>query len=174
MTAAMPRMRADELFESTFAARWARREQLDVGTRAVHRAVLRLLLAGAGPVGDAAIAAESRLGLDAVEAALAQLDDADFLLVSEGRVRLAYPLSAMPTAFAVAFAGGRLCHACCAVDALGLPAMIGEAATIRAACHHCGEALSLRVGPDGPADSHDAMVWVGERGDLRGKASDAL
>jgi hypothetical protein len=34
--------------------------------------------------------------------------------------------------------------------------------------------LSRRVGPAGPADSHDAMVWVGERGDLRGKASDAL
>jgi len=59
-------------------------------------------------------------------------------------------------------------------DALGLPAMAGEAVTVRASCHHCGEALSLRVGPEGPADSHDVMVWVGERGDLRGKASDAL
>ena len=170
----MPRRRADELFELTFAARWARREQLDVETRAVHRAVLRLLLAGAGPVGGAALAAESGIGRDAVEAALAQLDAADFLRVSEGSVRLAYPLSAAPTGFAVTFAGGRLSHACCAVDALGLSAMTGEAATIRAACHHCGEALTLRVGPEGPADSHEVMVWVGERGDLRGKASDAL
>jgi hypothetical protein len=174
LTVALPRKRADELFESAFATRWARREQLDVETRAVHRAVLRLLLAGAGPIGGAAITAESGLGPDAVEAALSQLDAADFLLVSEGRVRLAYPLSAEPTGFAVTFAGGRSCHACCAIDALGLPAMAGEAVTVRASCHHCGEALSLRVGPDGPADSPDVMVWVGERGDLRGRARDVL
>lgn len=174
MNESMPRKRADELFDAAFAAKWARRRQLDAETRAVHRAVLRLLLAGAGPVAGAAIAADSGLGRDAVEAALAQLDAADFLFVSEGRVRLAYPLSAAPTGFAVTFVGGRSCHACCALDALGIPAMTGEAVTVRASCHHCGEALSLRVGPEGPADSPEVMVWVGERGDLRGKACDAL
>ena len=139
-----------------------------------RRAVLRCLLAGSGPAASAEIAAKAGLALDRVEAALDRLDTADFLLVSEGRVHLAYPLSAAPTGFAVVFDGGRLCHACCAIDALGLPAMTGEPATIRATCHHCGEALTLRVGPQGPADAHEVMVWVGERGDLRGKACNAL
>ena len=150
------------------------RQGLDLETSAVHRVVLRCLLAGTGPVAAAQIAADSGLAPDVVEAALSRLDTADLVLVTEGRVRLAYPLSAVPTAFAVAWDDGRLCHACCAIDALGLPAMTGEAATVGAACHHCGEALTLRVGPNGPADSHDVMVWVGERGDLRGKACDAL
>lgn len=170
----MPRKRADELFDAAFAVKWAVWQGLDPETRAVHRAVLRRLLAGAGPAAGAEIAADAGLAPDAVEAALVRLDTADLVLLTQGRVRLAYPLSAVPTAFAVAFEGGRLCHACCAVDALGLPAMTGEAATIRAVCHHCGEALILRVGPEGPADSHDVMVWVGERGDLRGRACDAL
>ena len=170
----MPRKAADELFDAAFAARWAGVQGLDLETSAVHRAVLRCLLAGTGPVAAAQIAADSGLAPDVVEAALTRLDAADFLLVTEGRVRLAYPLSAVPTAFAVAWDDGRLCHACCAIDALGLPAMTGEAATIRAPCHHCGEALALRVGPEGPADSQEVMVWVGERGDLRGKACDAL
>lgn len=170
----MPRKRAEELFDTAFAAKWADHQRLDGETRAVHRAVLRLLLAGAGPIAGAAIAAASGLALDSVEAALGRLELADFLLVTEGRVRLAYPLSAAPTGFAVAFEDGRICHACCAIDALGLPAMTGETAIIRASCHHCGEALALRVGPEGPADSHDLMVWVGERGDPRGKACDTL
>lgn len=174
MNASMPRKRADELFDGTFAAKWMVRRELDGETRAVHRAVLRCLLARPAPVAGAEITAVSGLASGAVEAALARLDTADLLLMTEGRVRLAYPLSAAPTAFAVSFEGGRLCHACCAIDALGLPAMTGEPATIRAACHHCHEALTLRVGPDGPADSHEVMVWVGERGDLRGKACDGL
>ena len=160
MGTAMPRRPADELFDAVFAAKWAVRQGLDPETGAVHRAVLRRLLAGTGPIAAAEIAADSGLAPAAVTAALARLDTAD--------------LSAAPTAFAVAFEGGRLCHACCAIDALGVPAMAGEAATIMAACHHCGEALTLRVGPEGPADSHEVLVWVGERGDLRGKACDVL
>lgn len=174
MNESMPRRRADELFDAAFAAKWVIRQGLDGETRAVHRAVLRCLLASPGPAASAEIAAEAGLAHNRVEAALDRLDAADLLLVSEGRVQLAYPISAAPTGFAVAFEGGRLCHACCAIDALGLPAMTGEPAIIRAACHHCGEALTLRVGPQGPVDSPEAMVWVGERGDLRGKACDAL
>ena len=174
MNVAMPRRRADELFDAAFATRWTAREELDGETRAVHRAVIRRLLAGGGPPGEGEVAADCGLDAGAVAAALARLDSADLILMTEGRVRLAYPLSAAPTAFAVALDGGRRCYACCALDALALPAMTGEAATLRASCHHCGEALTLRVEPGGPADSHEVMVWVGERADLRGKACDAF
>lgn len=92
----MPRMRADELFDGSFAAKWLVRGELDRPTRAVHRAVLRCLLAGAGPIAGAEIAAVSGLPSRAVEAALARLDTADFLPMIEGRVRLAYPLSSRP------------------------------------------------------------------------------
>src|SRR4029453_344323 len=99
----MPRRRADELFDAAFAAKWAVRQALDEETRAVHRAVIRRLLAAGGPNRAAGGAGDRGVGPAAGAAALARLDTADLiLLVTEGRVRLAYPLSAAPTAFAVA------------------------------------------------------------------------
>jgi hypothetical protein len=52
--------------------------------------------------------------------------------------------------------------------------MLGEAVTVRAGCHHCDERFELTVTPAGPADNAAVMAWVGERGDLRGKACTAL
>jgi hypothetical protein len=46
--------------------------------------------------------------------------------------------------------------------------------TVRSLCHHCGEAFGLEVTPQGPVGGGDLMAWVGERGDLRGKACTSL
>jgi hypothetical protein len=103
-----------------------------------------------------------------------ELDARDLVAVSGGQVVLAYPWSGTPTAFVTVLADGRQRWACCAIDALGVPAMLGQPVTVRAGCHHCGEPIELAVTPSGPPAGSDVMAWVGERGDLRGKACTAL
>jgi len=88
-------------------------------------------------------------------------------------VVLAYPWSATPTAFVMGLSGGSERWACCAIDALGIAAMLGEAVQVRTRCHHCAEPLRLDVSPQGPAAA-GVMAWVGKREDLRGKACTAL
>jgi hypothetical protein len=89
-------------------------------------------------------------------------------------VVLAYPWSGTPTAFVAELDGGRERWACCAIDALGLAPMLGRPVTVRARCHHCDEKLRLRVEPTGPVGGDGVMAWVGDRGDLRGKACTSL
>jgi Alkylmercury lyase len=44
---------------------------------------------------------------------------------------LAYPFSASPTPFLVRLPDGRERHVCCAIDALGIAPMVGQAVEIR-------------------------------------------
>ena len=166
MSVSFPRRAAADLMDATFLAKWADREAIGSAARAALREILDRLVADGGPVDIAT------LGHPA--AAVDELDARDLVYVSGGRVMLAYPWSGTPTAFVVVLADGRERWACCAIDALGVPAMLGEAVTVRAGCHHCHERLELTVTPAGPADNAAAMAWVGERGDLRGKACTAL
>jgi hypothetical protein len=106
--------------------------------------------------------------------AVAELDERDLVYVSDGQVVLAYPWSGTPTPFLTVLADGRERWACCAIDALGVPAMLGQPVTVRTACHHCAERFALTVTPDGPVGDERVMAWIGERGDLRGKACTAL
>jgi hypothetical protein len=65
-----------------------------------------------------------------------------------------------PTAFAMRLSAGRERWAGCAIDTLGIAAMLGEAVHLHARCHHCEAPLDLDATPDGP--------------DPRGKACTAL
>ncbi len=99
------------------------------------------------------------------EARLADVLQAEDLIQLRGdRVEIAYPFSAIPTAFTVQFAGGAERYACCAIDALGMAPMLGEPAHIASPCHHCQAHLALKVGPEGVGPgSEEVMVWVGSR-----------
>jgi hypothetical protein len=110
-----------------------------------------------------------------VREALARLDAEDLLQIRAGRVELAYPFSAAPTAFVVDLGGERGARfACCAVDALGLAPMLGRPVSIRSRCHHCAAPLALSVSPAGPGPEAAAiMVWVGKRAEDR-RACDSL
>jgi hypothetical protein len=152
--------------DATFLARWADRETIGSAARAALREILDRLVTDGGPV-DIATLGHDRAVVD-------ELDARDLVYVSDEKVVLAYPWSGTPTAFVVVLADGRERWACCAIDALGVPAMLGETVTVRAGCHHCHERLELTVTPAGPADNPAVMAWVGERGDLRGKACTAL
>jgi Alkylmercury lyase len=166
MRTAFPLRSAAELMDEAFLAKWTERATLSAGARAALAEVLDRLVADGRPIPVAALAASP--------AAIDELDTRDLVYVSGGQVVLAYPWSGTPTAFVTVLADGRERWACCAIDALGIPAMLGQPVTVRASCHHCGERLELAVTPTGPASGGGVMAWIGERGDLRGKACTAL
>jgi hypothetical protein len=166
MSPAFPLRSAAELMDATFLAKWTARAALSAGARAALREILDRLLADGGPVPVASLAA-SRTAVD-------ELDTRDLVYVSGDQVVLAYPWSGTPTAFVTVLADGRERWACCAIDALGIPAMLGQPVTVRAGCHHCDERFELAVTPTGPVSGGGVMTWIGERGDLRGKACTAL
>jgi hypothetical protein len=67
-------------------------------------------------------------------AGLRRLAAADVLaFTADGQIRAAYPFSAAPTAIQVSWPGGPQVHAMCAIDALGMSAMLGCPVTITAA-----------------------------------------
>jgi hypothetical protein len=133
--------------------------------RGVLPHVLRLFVEQAGPVSRAALT-EAVPGLTAarLDRELARLDAQDHLLLQDGAVVLAYPFSGLPNAFAVGLANGQERYACCAIDALGIAAMLRQRIDIRSRCHHSGEPLALVADPAGPEPAAAGMmVWVGER-----------
>ena len=167
MTPALPiRTAAELLADADFEARWRERESIGPAARAALRDILARFAAAGGPVDLAHLAHSPE--------AVAELDARDLAYVQDGRVILAYPWSGTPTAFAMHLSAGRERWACCAIDALGIAAMLGEAVQVRSSCHHCDEPLTLDVTPDGPVGAKDVFAWVGKREDLRGKACTAL
>jgi len=81
-----------------------------------------------------------------------------------GRVTGAYPLTARPTEHRVAW-DGRTVHALCAVDALGVGAMVGADVTIESRCRACGAAIRATTKAKGTAlgqiTPSTTVVWAG-------------
>lgn len=103
-----------------------RRAPAERGLRAVHQAVLRHFAAeGAAPDTTALEPIAAVAGRTAADV-LAELDREDFLtLDAAGRIRAAYPFSAVETRHRVRLESGAQVWSMCAVDALGISAMLG-------------------------------------------------
>ena len=109
-----------------------RQERLPGPLRELHRAVLRRFLAtGAPPTARWLRQAAADAGLDA--SAVDDLADADAVHVVNGVVTVAYPFSGTPTPHRVELDGQPAVYAMCAIDALGMSAMLGHPVTITAA-----------------------------------------
>lgn len=164
--------RAATLMDATFDAKWAVRESVGPQARRLLALILRSFVEDGGPVNIGTLSGAG--SEDERHRAVAELDAHDLILVESGLVVLAYPFAGRPTGFVTVLPGGRERHACCAVDALGIPAMLGVPATIRARCHDCGDPLEFEVAPTGPPAGSELMVWIGDREDLRAKACTSL
>ncbi len=163
--------RGEDLLDAEFTAKWQDRQRLASLPRTVLGAILAEFIRSGGPVKVDDIVARLRAYPPGeVTIAVRELDEADMILVDHAHVMIAYPFASPVTAFRVRLVDGRERYAVCAVDALGIAAMLGQPVTIRSPCHHCGAPLQIDVAPDGPIGPSDIMVWVGERGDLRKKA----
>jgi len=140
-----------------------KRAGLAAGPRAVLQAVLRAFAAtGQAPVPADLQAIASHPGT-AVGEALAGLAAADVLgLDDQGRIRMAYPFSATPTPHVVAIAGGPRVYSMCAVDALGIPPMLGTDAVITSSDPVTGEPVTVTFrGGQASWDPPTAVVFSG-------------
>ncbi len=166
---AFPVKSASELMDAEFDARWSERESIGPNARSVLGEILDRFVADGGPISVASLGHESRA--DAVHAAVTELDAKDLIALRDGHVVLAYPFAAAPTGFVTQLASGVERHACCAIDALGVAAMLREPIVVRARCHHCGAPLELPVTPDGAAGPAGVMAWIGRWDTVRSGAS---
>ncbi len=152
-----------ELVDPELEARWTTRRA--ARETEILQAILRAFVERPDPVlVDEIIRAFPGRAREDVRAALMRLDADDLIQTRDGRVDLAYPFSATPTAFVVHLSGRGDRYVCCAIDALGVAPMLGEAVRIRSRCHHCEEPIELSANPFGPGpDTEGVMVWAGKR-----------
>lgn len=135
------------------------------GWRAVHQAVLRSFAAtGQAPELAELEAVAAPFGVPAGQV-LTELAAEDFLtLDAEGRIVAAYPFSAVPTDHVVQIADGPQAWSMCAIDALGIPAMLGRDATITSKDPATGAAIRVRFHYGVASWSPDtAVVFYGSR-----------
>ncbi|MGF1429269.1 alkylmercury lyase family protein [Kitasatospora sp. LaBMicrA B282] len=135
------------------------------GLRALQQAVLRSFATTGGAPEVADLEEVSRpFGLPAARV-LAELAAEDFLtLDEEGRIRAAYPFSAVPTAHVVQIAGAARVWSMCAIDALGIPAMLGGDAVITSTDPLSGAPVRVEFA-DGKTrwQPESAVVYYGAR-----------
>jgi hypothetical protein len=125
------------------------------GLRAVHQRVLRAFADTGKPPSTADLdEAAAPFGTDG-RAVLALLHTADFLrLEPGGAISAAYPFSAVATPHIVRIENGPMVFSMCAIDALGIAAMLGRAVTISSAEPGTGAPITVTI----PA-SKGRAVW---------------
>ncbi|MFE3190543.1 organomercurial lyase [Nocardia sp. NPDC059240] len=134
----------------------------DPTARAVHRVILRFFAEqGRPPATDELAEAVAGQGIPLAEV-LRQLHDADAIrLDSAGAVASAYPFSATPTPHRVQIDGGRVVYAMCAVDALGLAAMLDTDIAVASVDPVTGAPIAVTVRRRRPlADPPSVVVFV--------------
>jgi Alkylmercury lyase len=132
---------------------------LSPAARSVHRTILRWF-ATTGRAPDPAALADVVPGGHHVQVVLGELHDRDVVrLDGQGRIRAAYPFSAVPTAHQVATAGGPTVYAMCAIDALGIADMLSVDVAITSVDPVSGEQIRVAV-VDGRAGWHPESAVV--------------
>jgi hypothetical protein len=142
-----------------------RRAPAEGGLRAVHQSVLRAFAETGRPPRLAVVeAAAAPLGVSA-PVVLARLAAEDFLtLDSQGEIAAAYPFSAQPTGIEVTLLSGVNVASMCAIDALGISAMLGTDAVIDATDPVSGEPIRVAVtGGAARWEPASAVVLYGAR-----------
>ncbi|MFJ1551756.1 organomercurial lyase [Streptomyces sp. NPDC088246] len=135
------------------------------GLRAVHQQILRHFAAtGAAPDAQMLQPVAAGAGRNAMEV-ITELADEDFLTLDEtGNIRAAYPFSAAPTRHRVRLESGVEVWSMCAIDALGIPAMLGQDAVISSVDPVSGDPITV-TSSTGTAwgEPATAVVFVGQR-----------
>ena len=134
--------------------------------QALYRAVLATFAATGAPPLLRAAAEQAQLSAEQAEAGLRELAEADVVAVdARGAVIGVFPLSPVPTRHRVQVAGRPVLHAMCAVDALGIPAMLGEAGVVTSTDPTTGQTITVVIG-DGElsVEPSDAVVLLATTG----------
>ncbi|MFD8474882.1 alkylmercury lyase family protein [Streptomyces globisporus] len=142
-----------------------RRASAEGGLRAVHQAVLRHFAdTGTAPGSEVLEPVAAQAGRTARQV-LAELAAEDFLTLDEaGQIRAVYPFSAVPSRHRVRIDGGAEVWSMCAIDALGIPAMLQADVVISSTDPVNGEPVTVTTqGGAATWKPEDAVVFVGER-----------
>jgi Alkylmercury lyase len=142
-------------------------ESVSGPARQVQLAVLTAFAAIGQPPSPAEIERLIRAGGGEPDRVRAELTAADMLAFSaDGSVRAAYPFSPVPTSIEVSWADGPHVYAMCAIDALGMSAMLGCPVIIRAAEPDTGHGIVVAVDGDRARwTPRSAVVFAGTAGD---------
>jgi alkylmercury lyase-like protein len=149
-------------------------ERLSGPARRVHLAVLAAFTATGQPPPPAELDRLARAYGGQPGPVLAELTGADLLaFTADGQIRAAYPFSPAPTAIQVSWSGGPQVHAMCAIDALGMSAMLGHPVTITAAEPGTGRTITVVVNRDRARwKPRTAVVFAGAAAGANGPAAD--
>jgi hypothetical protein len=139
----------------------ARRARLSEPERELYFWILRRFASDGRPSSEELRAAAEQLGLEA-DSALETLAREDLVhLGADGEIAVAYPFSGRPTTHRVRFPGGHEVDAMCAIDALGVAPMSGEAIEIASRDPVSGDEIRGRVAADGSVEwSPESAVVV--------------
>lgn len=134
--------------------------------RRLHLAILAAFTDTGRPPARAELRSAGADDVDPAEA-LAELARRDVVAFDErGEIRAAYPFSPTPTSHRVTWAGGPTVYAMCAVDALGMSAMLGRPITITSIEPDTGHTVTVEVDRDTARWHPDtAVVFAGDTGD---------
>ena len=140
----------------------------------VHRAVLATFALTGQPPARGELERLARAHGADPGAVLAELAESDVLaFAADGQIRAAYPFSPVATPIQVGWAGGPDAYAMCAIDALGMSAMLGRPVTITAAEPGTGRVITVRADGDRARwDPRTTVVFAGSAGDGRGPSAD--
>jgi len=132
----------------------------------VRSAVLRLYAENGRAPRVEAIAERSGISTTAAQALLDELGARDLVVLDGHRIIGAYPFTDANTGHRVTW-GGHAANAMCAVDALGVGAMLGRETAIASHCRHCGAPIRIETRDDGRglalAEPEAAVVWLSTR-----------
>jgi hypothetical protein len=115
--------------------------------RRLHRALIAAVLETGSIPASSELVNRLQTSEDAIQVGLHTLAAADYLaLDDDGQITCLYPFSATPTPHVVRIKGQRR-FAMCAIDALGIPAMLGQNLDIEGRCAICDIPIALSVRP---------------------------
>lgn len=153
-------------------ARQAQVSRMPAKEKRVLREAL-LSLAGGDAPDAAGLARRTGIPLDDVREVLRVFDARDFVGVQGDEVRVAYPFTVDDVPHEIRPSHG-LARANCAVDALGVGAMLGETVGVRSRCAHCGGSIQLRGRHAFEGTPEGLVVFIPPLEILQGKAVDDL
>ena len=141
----------------------ARLERLTSEDRNLYDWIVDRFAHASPPTGEETRAAGRSFGLDP-DQALARLEHEDLIHADEsGRPLVAYPFSGLPRGHRVTINGVGTVEAMCAVDALGMAAMLDRPIEISSRDPHSRTDVTVQLNPDGTASwqPQDAVVVIG-------------
>ncbi len=163
----------DTLGRLRMTTRWG---DMTIGEETVRRAILNLYVESGHAPSIAALVERSGLSISELLRLLSSLEQRDLIVVSQSdqTIETAYPFTDRNTEHAVRI-GEVTLKAMCAIDALGVGAMLERDTAILSKCRHCECDIQIQTGDNGRTiasiSPENAIVWSGVQ-DIDGCAAD--